>query len=75
MAQEMNAENPSSLDKINAVLQARQFLISLTKTKETPRVPSKIRKEAHRLLSNFPSGFDAVLMEKGLQIKNERRAS
>ena len=71
----MTAEKPDSLDKINAVLKARKFLQLITNAKETPRVPKKLREEAKIILSDFPSGFDAVFMEKGLKIQDERRAS
>lgn len=41
--------------QISAVLASRDFLLRLTKPKETPRVPTEVRREALALLRHFPT--------------------
>lgn len=45
-------------ERTRSVIQTRDFLISLLDPKKTPRVPSKVRKEASRMLRHFPTPFD-----------------
>lgn len=40
--------------QISAVIASRDFLLRLTRAKETPRVPPCIRREALALLRHFP---------------------
>ena len=44
--------------RTNAVLWARDFLVSLMDPKKTPRVPRKLRVEARHILKHYPSGLD-----------------
>ncbi len=45
----------SSTDqKINAVVSTRDYLFRLTSTKETPRIPLEVRREARTLLRHYP---------------------
>lgn len=71
----MTDESIDSIDKINCVLKARKFLQNLIDKKLTPRVPRTVREEAENLLKEFPDGFDAIFMERGLQQKDERKTS
>jgi hypothetical protein len=39
----------------DAVMQTRDFLVALCNPKQTPRVPSDIRRQARSLLRHYPS--------------------
>jgi len=52
------------------VVAARDFLLRLTDTKESPRVPGEIRREARALLRHFPIASELrPVLEKGLGVK------
>ena len=42
------------LQQVTAVVATRDFLLRLTDTKETPRIPREVRREARALLRHFP---------------------
>jgi len=44
-------------ERLNSIILAREFIRSLLDPKQTPRVPTKIRKEAGYRLRHFPSEF------------------
>jgi hypothetical protein len=46
------------VERTNAVVYTREFLLSLLDPKETPRIPKAIRKQALRLLRHYPSKFE-----------------
>lgn len=45
-------------ERVNAIVNARQFLRDLLDPKKTPRVPRKIRREAYYVLKHFPQDYD-----------------
>jgi hypothetical protein len=45
-------------EQARALVQARQFLLSLCIPHETPRVPRKVRQEARNRLKHFPMSWD-----------------
>lgn len=45
-------------ERYRAVVWAGRFLQSLSYSRETPRVPLKIRQEARSILRHFPSEWD-----------------
>lgn len=45
-------------ERTAAVLNTREFLLSLLDAKQTPRVPMKVRHEARRLLKHYPDYFN-----------------
>lgn len=55
-AEHLTSINSSPERQIGAVIASRDFLLRLTKPKETPRVPPSIRREALALLRHFPPG-------------------
>ena len=42
------------LQQVTAVVATRDFLLRLIDTKETPRIPREVRREARALLRHFP---------------------
>jgi hypothetical protein len=54
-------------ERVNAIEQARRLIIDITEPKITPRVPKSVRDRARAIIENYPSGFDFVLIEKGLK--------
>ena len=44
-------------ERARAVTNTREFLLRLINSEKTPRVPKKIREEAHRLLRHYPGDF------------------
>lgn len=42
--------------QIEAIISSRDFLLRLTRAKETPNVPTYVRREALALLRHFPPG-------------------
>lgn len=53
-ANQLNSVLSTPQQQISAVLASRDFLLRLTRPKETPRVPPSIRREALALLRHFP---------------------
>jgi hypothetical protein len=43
------------IERKDAVLRTREFLVALCIPKQTPRVPSDIRRQARSLLRHYPS--------------------
>lgn len=54
-ANQLNSVISSPEQQVSAVLASRDFLLRLTRAKETPRVPPGIRREALALLRHFPA--------------------
>lgn len=54
-ANQLNSVISSPEQQVSAVLASRDFLLRLTRPKETPRVPPGIRREALALLRHFPA--------------------
>ena len=46
------------IERTNAVVYTRDFLLELVDPKVTPRVPKIIRERARRLLRHYPSKFE-----------------
>lgn len=44
-------------ERKNAVTRTEDFLVRLLDPKQTPRIPSEIRKEARGLLKHFPTSY------------------
>lgn len=42
-------------EMVQSIISARRFLYSLLDTKETPRVPSVVRREARGRLKHYPA--------------------
>lgn len=58
------------MQQVSAVVATRDFLLRLTNTKESPRVPGEIRREARALLRHFPIASELrPVLEKGLGVK------
>ena len=49
------------VERTHAVLNTEAFLYRLLDPADTPRVPSRVRDEARRLLRHYPSENDMVL--------------
>jgi hypothetical protein len=47
-------------ERILAVTNCREFLISLCDPQQTPRIPKEIRKRAAQLLKHYPHEFDLM---------------
>ena len=45
-------------ERYNALNRTREFMRELLDPKKTPRVPSKVRKEAYWCLRHYPSKYD-----------------
>lgn len=45
-------------ERIWAVTNCREFLLSLCNPKQTPKIPREIRKKAAQLLRHYPHEFD-----------------
>ncbi len=45
-------------ERYRAVKMARQFLLDLTSSEKTPRIPSVIRSQARGILRHYPSDWD-----------------
>ena len=41
-------------ERFNAIRNTKKFLVALTDSKQTPRIPRAIRQEAHRCLHHYP---------------------
>ena len=48
----MQISSPSQ--ELNSIVAPRDFLLRLTDTKESPRVPGEVRREARALLRHYP---------------------
>jgi hypothetical protein len=46
------------IERTNAVIWTRKFLLDLTNSTETPRVPKIVRQRALMLLRHYPSEFE-----------------
>jgi len=55
------------IERTNAVLNVEQFLMDLRDPKKTPRVPSKIREEAGRLLKHYPSKYNFAYIKESFE--------
>lgn len=51
-------------ERLNALNNTREFLRSLLNSKETPRVPREIRRQAYSCLKHFPSEYHTTLESK-----------
>ena len=51
-------------ERKNAVIRTEDFLVRLLDPKQTPRIPSEIRKEARGLLKHYPTSY---YMEKAAE--------
>jgi hypothetical protein len=51
------------IERTNAVLRTRQFLLDLCNPSKTPRVPKHVREDARRLLKHYPSRYDMAYPE------------
>lgn len=51
-------------ERTNSIKNTRTFLRSLLDKKATPKVPSKIRKEAYWCLRHFPSDYEMEIVVK-----------
>ena len=49
------------IERTNAVINTKQFLLDLLDPKVTPRVPKDIRRKAARLLRHYPTVLDLLL--------------
>lgn len=45
-------------ERYRSVISTEEFLYKLCNPKETPRVPSKVRRMAHFCLRHYPTKFD-----------------
>ncbi len=56
--------------QVAAVVATRDFLLRLINTKETPRIPREVRREARALLRHFPIADELrPVLEQGLNSK------
>jgi hypothetical protein len=46
------------LERSRAIRSTRNFLRDLLNPKKTPKVPKRVRQQAHRCLRHFPSDLD-----------------
>lgn len=51
-------------EKYRAITHARNFLRSLLDPKKTPRVPSKVRQEAYRVLKHYIGEYELETVAK-----------
>ena len=60
----------SPSQQVSAVVSTRDFLLRLIDTKETPRIPREVRREARALLRHYPIAEQLrPVLEKGLNDK------
>ena len=56
----------STMQQTSAVVATRDFLLRLIDTKETPRIPREVRREARALLRHYPIASELrPVLEKG----------
>ena len=61
----------STAQQVSAVVATRDFLLRLMDTKETPRIPREVRREARALLRHFPIADELrPVLQEGLTKKN-----
>ena len=61
----------SPAQQVASVVAARDFLLRLTDTKETPRIPREVRREARALLRHYPIADQLrPVLEQGLRVKD-----
>ena len=61
----------SPMQQVSAVVATRDFLLRLIDTKETPRIPREVRREARALLRHYPIASELrPVLEKGLAEKD-----
>jgi hypothetical protein len=59
------------MQQTSAVVATRDFLLRLIDTKETPRIPREVRREARALLRHYPIASELrPVLEEGLASKN-----
>ena len=59
------------MQQVAAVVATRDFLLRLIDTKETPRIPREVRREARALLRHYPIASELrPVLEKGLGKKD-----
>ncbi len=51
----MQISSPSQ--ELNSIVATRDFLLRLTDTKESPRIPGEVRREARALLRHYPPTY------------------
>jgi len=59
------------VERTNAVIRTRNFLLDLLDPKKTPRVPRLIRQDAKNLLRHYPTEFDMSMIadrEDGMEV-------
>ncbi len=61
----------SPSQQVSAVVATRDFLLRLINTKETPRIPREVRREARALLRHFPIADELrPVLQEGLATKD-----
>lgn len=61
----------SPSQQVSAVVATRDFLLRLINTKETPRIPREVRREARALLRHFPIADELrPVLQEGLAKKD-----
>jgi hypothetical protein len=66
--QRPRAQISSTTQRVAAVVATRDFLLRLTSSKETPRIPREVRREARALLRHFPVAEELrPILEENLQ--------
>ena len=61
----------SPAQQVASVVAARDFLLRLTDTKETPRTPREVRREARALLRHYPIADPLrPVLEQGFRVKD-----
>jgi len=59
------------VERTNAVIRTRKFLLELLDPKKTPRVPASVRQDAMHLLRHYPSEFEMNMIadrEDGMEV-------
>jgi hypothetical protein len=49
-------------ERTNAVMWTEQFLLQLTDSKQTPRVPKVVRDQARHLLRHYPTRYEMEII-------------
>lgn len=52
-------------ERSRALVSAREFLFALLDPKQTPRVPSEVRKEARRVVKHYPAKWEIEQIAAG----------
>jgi len=63
------------IEKVRAIINARDFLLRLLDPKETPRVPKDIRREARQRVKHLPHEYEltGMLNEDYLKVWRARK--